>query len=119
MWIDSGDDDDDGDGEDDVDDAVVEDVDGDHDGDDPSASVNAFPPLPFSFLLCMWMRADKSVGLLSLFIGHESDHWCFRLSFTNIANAVRSLPTHNFIVKEDSGPKIHSGFHYQTITTTV
>ena len=65
------------------------------------------------------MRADKSVGLLSLFIGHESDHWCFRLSFTNIANAVRSLPTHNFIVKEDSGPKIHSGFVTQSLHSII
>ena len=66
MWIDSGDDDDDDDaGEDD---ALVEDVDGDHDIDDPSASVNAFPSLPFSSLFCMWMRADKSDGLFSHFI---------------------------------------------------
>ena len=68
MWIDSGDDDDDGDAEDDVDDAVVEDVDGNHDGDDPSASVNAFPPLPFSSLLCMWMRADIRVLAFYLFL---------------------------------------------------
>ena len=68
MWIDSGDDDDDGDGEDDVDDAVVEDADGDHDVDDPSASVNAFPSLPFSSQLCMWMRTDKSDGLIFSFI---------------------------------------------------
>ena len=66
MWIDSGDDDDGG--EDDDDDAVVEDVDGNHDGDDPSASVNAFPSLPFSSLLCMWMRTDKSDGLIFSFI---------------------------------------------------